>query len=229
MEDEVDEGESMELELGLAPPCSSSSDHNHDLDLNCTEPLINHLHHHHHHNHHSQSQSQSQQRYHCWRIKQQEKHDDGDHQNHNQEFCEEEEEEIEGWPPINYSSIQKEVKTKMQMQMQIDEHMIHGGNCTPPSISSSSYVKVKMEGVGIGRKIDLALYHSYPSLSAALIHMFAKYNEMNKNSSASASASESEYRILYKDREGDWMLLGDVPWEMFVESVQRMEILRGCN
>lgn len=22
-----------------------------------------------------------------------------------------------------------------------------------------------------------------------------------------------EYRILYKDREGDWMLLGDVPWE----------------
>lgn len=36
----------------------------------------------------------------------------------------------------------------------------------------STYLKVTMEGVGIGRKIDLSLHRSLPSLMYTLVNMF---------------------------------------------------------
>ena len=38
------------------------------------------------------------------------------------------------------------------------------------------FVKVKMEGVAIARKLDLRLYHSHNSLKTALIAMFTTSN-----------------------------------------------------
>lgn len=81
---------------------------------------------------------------------------------------------------------------------------------------NSMYVKVKMEGVPIGRKVDLRLYHSYQLFTQNLLQMFARYQNSGKNS--------TRFTILYQDREGDWMLAGDVPWKTFVETVQRIEI-----
>ncbi|KAH6774146.1 hypothetical protein C2S52_002902 [Perilla frutescens var. hirtella] len=115
-------------------------------------------------------------------------------------------EEIMGWPPIN-SLMRKE---------------LYGGGGRAV-VRNSMYVKVKMEGVPIGRKIDLTLYNSYQPFTDSLINMFAKYIKND-------SRSGGNYRILYQDKQGDWMLAGDhVPWERFVESVQRMEILRNAN
>lgn len=77
---------------------------------------------------------------------------------------EEEDEEIMGWPPI--SSLRKELL-----------HHHHGGGMAgvaPAPVRNYMYVKVKMEGVPIGRKIDLRLYNSYQSLTHSLINMFAK-------------------------------------------------------
>ncbi|KAL7150910.1 hypothetical protein ABFS83_05G145300 [Erythranthe nasuta] len=109
----------------------------------------------------------------------------------------EEEMEIVGWPPIN--SVRKELLHRNQQQQQ----------------------RVKMEGVPIGRKIDVSLYHSYQSLTHAFIHMFAKYTACKDE-----NRDGGEYRILYQDKDGDWMLAGDVPWERFVESVRRVEIIQ---
>lgn len=109
--------------------------------------------------------------------------------------------EIEGWPPIKHDNSRG------------DEHR-ERDDSVATSGKQCMYVKVKMEGVGIGRKIDLTLYDSYETLTVALINMFAKYGGIT-----------ADNRILYKDSEGDWMLLGDVPWDMFIESVQRIEIL----
>ncbi|KAA3482110.1 auxin-responsive protein IAA13-like isoform X1 [Gossypium australe] len=36
----------------------------------------------------------------------------------------------------------------------------------------------------------------------------------------------SEFVLTYEDKEGDWMLVGDVPWRMFVSSVRRLRIMR---
>lgn len=44
----------------------------------------------------------------------------------------------------------------------------------PVKMKKSMYVKVEMEGVGIARKIDLSLHHSYQSLQTTLAAMFGK-------------------------------------------------------
>ncbi|KAG8381746.1 hypothetical protein BUALT_Bualt05G0004600 [Buddleja alternifolia] len=126
-----------------------------------------------------------------------------------------EDEEIVGWPPLN--SFRKKLL-----------HRHHGGWMANhraagrvPAVRNSMYVKVKMEGVGIGRKIDLRIYNSYQALIDTLITMFDKYIRSERR--------DGDYTILYQDKEGDWMLAGDVPWETFAESVQRMEILRNDN
>ncbi|CAH8268042.1 unnamed protein product [Arabidopsis lyrata] len=79
----------------------------------------------------------------------------------------------------------------------------------------SFYVKVNMEGVPIGRKIDLLSLNGYHDLITTLDYM-AEEEEM---------CSEKSHVLTYADKEGDWMMVGDVPWEMFLSSVRR---LRAC-
>ncbi|XP_022016643.1 auxin-responsive protein IAA29-like [Helianthus annuus] len=69
------------------------------------------------------------------------------------------------------------------------------------------FVKVKMEGVGIARKIDLNVFHSFEMLTTALIHMFNKSVEIEEGVS---------YKLMYQHRDGHWHLGGDLPWEWLV-------------
>ena len=39
----------------------------------------------------------------------------------------------------------------------------------------------------------------------------------------------SDYAPTYEDKDGDWMLVGDVPWEMFVTSCKRLRIMKGSE
>lgn len=39
----------------------------------------------------------------------------------------------------------------------------------------------------------------------------------------------SEFAPTYEDKDGDWMLVGDVPWEMFVTSCKRLRIMKGSE
>lgn len=90
------------------------------------------------------------------------------------------------------------------------------------------FVKVYMEGVAIGRKLDLLLLDGYDSLLAKLRHMF-------KASITFADAMEYHQRVphekaahvlTYEDRDGDWMMVGDVPWELFLGSVKKLRICK---
>lgn len=51
---------------------------------------------------------------------------------------------------------------------------VRGGGSSGGRGSIYKYVKVKMEGVGIARKIDLSLFQSYKTLTDTLISMFGK-------------------------------------------------------
>ncbi|KAF8117866.1 hypothetical protein N665_0008s0206 [Sinapis alba] len=90
----------------------------------------------------------------------------------------------------------------------------------------SFYVKVNMEGVPIGRKIDLFSLNGYHDLITTLDYMFnasilwAEEEEM---------CSEKSHVLTYADKEGDWMMVGDVPWEMFLSSVRRLKISRAYH
>ncbi|XP_042483353.1 auxin-responsive protein IAA4-like [Macadamia integrifolia] len=83
------------------------------------------------------------------------------------------------------------------------------------------FVKVYMEGVPIGRKLDLFAHHDYDGLITTLAHMFRAtilYPYID------GVHSENDHVLTYEDKEGDWMMVGDVPWEMFLTSVKRLKI-----
>ncbi|PWA73696.1 PB1 domain, AUX/IAA protein [Artemisia annua] len=80
------------------------------------------------------------------------------------------------------------------------------------------FVKVKMDGVGIARKINLNIFHSYQMLTTTLIHMFDKYVEIEEDGAS--------YELMYQHKDGHWLLAGDLPWEIFIHTVKRMHMVR---
>nr|VDD55575.1 unnamed protein product [Brassica oleracea] len=103
------------------------------------------------------------------------------------------------------------------------------------------YVKVSMEGAPYLRKIDLESYKSYVELSSALEKMFSCFtigkfgshggcgrDGLNESRLADLLRG-SEYVFAYVDKDSDWMLVGDVPWEMFLCSCQRLRIMKSSE
>ncbi|OAY64285.1 Auxin-responsive protein IAA20 [Ananas comosus] len=104
-----------------------------------------------------------------------------------------------GWPPIKRSG--------------------SGGG----SARAAIFVKVKMEGVAIGRKVDLSLCNSYEALFRTLERMFPNRPNDGKTGKQTPN-NRHHYVVTYEDGDGDWMLVGDVPWEAFIRSVKRLKI-----
>ena len=77
-----------------------------------------------------------------------------------------EEDQVVGWPPI------KSWRKKTFHQHQVGR--IETNQTVEKDNGRSIYVKVKMEGVPIARKIDIRLFHSYQALTNSLISMFTK-------------------------------------------------------
>ncbi|KAF3778395.1 Auxin-induced protein 22D [Nymphaea thermarum] len=118
--------------------------------------------------------------------------------------------QVVGWPPIrsyrknnlNVSSISKKKEAE-----------------TPGML-----VKVSMDGAPYLRKIDLKTYSDYQDLLKALEKMFSCFTM-----GGFATRDGSEYVPTYEDKDGDWMLVGDVPWEMFISSCKRLRIMKGAE
>ncbi|CAN1270798.1 Auxin-induced protein AUX28 [Linum perenne] len=97
--------------------------------------------------------------------------------------------QVVGWPPVrsfrkNMLSVQKTTTT----------------TAAAAAAGGASFVKVSMDGAPYLRKVDLKMYGSYRELSDALTKMFGSMKESN------------DYVPTYEDKDGDWMLVGDVPW-----------------
>ncbi|CAN6876842.1 unnamed protein product [Brassica oleracea var. botrytis] len=119
--------------------------------------------------------------------------------------------QIVGWPPVR-SSRKNIIQTKK------NESDSEGGR--------GVYVKVSMDGAPYLRKIDLSCYKGYKELLKALEIMFnfsvGEYFERE-------GYKGSDFVPTYEDKDGDWMLIGDVPWEMFVCTCKRLRIMRGSE
>uniref|UniRef100_A0ACD5ZR59 Uncharacterized protein n=1 Tax=Avena sativa TaxID=4498 RepID=A0ACD5ZR59_AVESA len=87
------------------------------------------------------------------------------------------------------------------------------------------FVKVYMEGVPIGRKLDLLLLDGYDGLLALLDRMF-KASIIHPDIVGGDHQGDTRGRhvLTYQDQEGDWLLAGDVPWELFLASVKKLRI-----
>nr|AXS76511.1 IAA16 [Betula platyphylla] len=105
---------------------------------------------------------------------------------------------------------------------------------------NAAFVKVSMDGAPYLRKVDLKMYKSYQDLSDALGKMFSSFSTIGNCGSQGMKdfmnerklmdlLNSSDYVPSYEDKDGDWMLVGDVPWEMFVDSCKRLRIMKGTE
>ncbi|KAL3626369.1 Auxin-induced protein 22B [Castilleja foliolosa] len=115
--------------------------------------------------------------------------------------------QIVGWPPVKSYR-----KNNVQQKRTENE--------------SGMFVKVSMDGAPYLRKIDLKLYTGYSDLLKALEVMFkltiGEYSERE-------GYKGSEYAPAYEDKDDDLMLVGDVPFEMFISSCKRLRIMKATE
>ncbi|KAE8727564.1 Auxin-responsive protein IAA30 [Hibiscus syriacus] len=90
---------------------------------------------------------------------------------------------------------------------------------------STFFVKVYMEGIPIGRKLDVLGHESYYDLITTLQHMFHT-NIIWAEAEVDGDKYEKYHVLTYEDKEGDWMMVGDVPWEIFLSAVRRLKITK---
>ncbi|KAK3410993.1 hypothetical protein EUGRSUZ_J03016 [Eucalyptus grandis] len=98
-------------------------------------------------------------------------------------------------------------------------------------MKSCKYVKVAVDGAPYLRKVDLEAYDSYQQLLAALEKLFSCFSICNYASERKIvdPANGAEFLPTYEDKDGDWMLVGDVPWKMFVESCKRLRFMKSSE
>ncbi|RYQ91090.1 hypothetical protein Ahy_B09g096953 isoform B [Arachis hypogaea] len=124
--------------------------------------------------------------------------------------------QVVGWPPVR--SFRKNIVSGQKSNNV-------GQTATATSAATSgnggAYVKVSVDGAPYLRKVDLKQYKSYRELSDALAKMFSgtmiepavsgPHHEFKGNGLFSFNGSD--YVPTYEDKDADWMLVGDVPWE----------------
>ncbi|KAI4345736.1 hypothetical protein L6164_012834 [Bauhinia variegata] len=140
--------------------------------------------------------------------------------------------QVVGWPPVRSYR-----KNAMAQKVNSDEEKSEKN--TSSSTAAGAFVKVCMDGAPYLRKVDLKIYKSYQQLSDALAKMFSSFTmgeygtqgmiDFMNESKLMDLLNSSEYVPTYEDKDGDWMLVGDVPWEMFVESCKRLRIMKGSE
>uniref|UniRef100_A0A1D1XX02 Auxin-responsive protein n=1 Tax=Anthurium amnicola TaxID=1678845 RepID=A0A1D1XX02_9ARAE len=136
--------------------------------------------------------------------------------------------QVVGWPPVR--SFRKNILSAKSSSKEDGEKSA--------GAVAAAFVKVSMDGAPYLRKVDLKMYRSYQELSKALEKMFGSFTGRNCGSQQRDFTSVnklmdllngSEYVPTYEDKDGDWMLVGDVPWEMFVDSCKRLRMMKGSD
>ncbi|XP_065867572.1 auxin-responsive protein IAA26-like isoform X3 [Euphorbia lathyris] len=156
---------------------------------------------------------------------------------------------VVGWPPIR--SFRKNLASSSSSKSAIDSQnespkkKVASETAVETTCKRGMFVKINMDGVPIGRKVDLKAYDSYEKLSSAVDELFRdllavaqrdmtsggimrKEEEEGKAITGVLDGS-GEYTLVYEDNEGDRMLVGDVPWHMFVSTVKRLRVLKSSE
>ncbi|KAE9585896.1 putative transcription factor interactor and regulator AUX-IAA family [Lupinus albus] len=135
-----------------------------------------------------------------------------------------------GWPPIrsfrkNIGSSSTSKPQPESSQQQHDKvvgkkHVDKYGN----NDGKGLFVKINMDGVPIGRKVDLNAYYSYENLSSSVDQLFRGLLAAQRDSSGSGVKKKEEEKPII-----DKMLVGDVPWHMFQSTVKRLRVLKSTE
>ncbi|KAF0916119.1 hypothetical protein E2562_000725 [Oryza meyeriana var. granulata] len=106
---------------------------------------------------------------------------------------------VVGWPPVR--SFRKNALADV------------AGSCK----AAAKFVKVAVDGAPYLRKVDLEAYAGYDQLLRALQDKFFSHFTIRKFADDERklvdAVNGTEYVPTYEDKDGDWMLVGDVPWK----------------
>ncbi|KAI3789697.1 hypothetical protein L2E82_02500 [Cichorium intybus] len=117
-----------------------------------------------------------------------------------------EKEQVVGWPPVNF----------------------YRKNAVN---SNFKFVKVAVDGAPYLRKVDLGSYGGYRQLLCALEDIFSCFtiDSVLNVKKLMDPVNQTEFVTTYEDKDGDWMLVGDVPWRMFFETCKRIRLMRSSE
>ncbi|KAF0920079.1 hypothetical protein E2562_033330 [Oryza meyeriana var. granulata] len=153
---------------------------------------------------------------------------------------------VVGWPPVR--SFRRNLASSSSKPSHGARDDGAGAKVASAAGRRGHFVKVNMDGVPIGRKVDLAAHGSYGELSATVDRLFRGLlaarrdpamvsgegctGEGEQGEEAIAGlldGGSGEYTLVYEDDEGDQMLVGDVPWNMFIAGAKRLRVLRSSD
>lgn len=153
---------------------------------------------------------------------------------------------VVGWPPVGAfrkSHLAGARGAAVEEPSKAKPPAAAGPGERPPA--ATMFVKVNLEGCAVGRKVDLQAHRGYAALSRALQAMFhgflsdgewriagredgddeqRRQKQPEPRKKQGPQQDKKTYILLYEDNEGDRMLVGDVPWELFMASVKRLYI-----
>ncbi|KAL8246756.1 hypothetical protein R6Q59_007972 [Mikania micrantha] len=98
-----------------------------------------------------------------------------------------------------------------------DSELLHNPGQIDSPNPNRTFVKVYKTG-SVGRSLDITRFNSYPELREELGQMF-------NIEGLREDPQRSGWQLVFVDRENDSLLLGDGPWEAFVNSVWYIKIL----
>ncbi|KAL3644251.1 hypothetical protein CASFOL_012183 [Castilleja foliolosa] len=99
-----------------------------------------------------------------------------------------------------------------------DDSFMNRGGWAPPQIPRMrTYTKVYKRGA-VGRSIDIARYSGYDELKQDLARRFGIEGQLEDR-------QRIGWKLVYVDHENDFLLVGDDPWEEFVNCVRCIKIL----
>ncbi|CAH9122616.1 unnamed protein product [Cuscuta epithymum] len=101
--------------------------------------------------------------------------------------------------------------------MQDSSEMMQSGGQVDPPTPTSAFVKVYKSG-SVGRSLDMTRFNSYQELRQELGQMYGIEGLLD-------NPQRSGWQLVFVDRENDILLLGDDPWDAFVNNVWYIKIL----
>ncbi|WJX49231.1 Auxin response factor 9 [Trifolium repens] len=101
------------------------------------------------------------------------------------------------------------------MEKKLELQLVSPKETQSKQICSRSRTKVQMQGVAVGRAVDLATLNGYDQLIGELEELFDIKGQLQHR---------NKWEIVFTDDEGDMMLVGDDPWPEFCNMVRRIFI-----
>ncbi|KAL6623478.1 hypothetical protein ACP70R_033357 [Stipagrostis hirtigluma subsp. patula] len=136
--------------------------------------------------------------------------------------------QVVGWPPVRSyrkSCFQQQAASNAKQSKPAAKEEAAPAAPAAAAAAGGLFVKVSMDGAPYLRKIDLKMYKGYRELREALEAMFLCFS----GGADAPAVNPSDFAVTYEDKDGDLMLVGDVPFDMFISTCKRLRIMKGSE